>query len=97
MRRTLLADPIEAFELFRRSRYEGNRFSEHREFIAPRGDLDALKNFKLLEILPDSVKTTLLATMAAVTATQFKNLWNTIVDPTSELDPNPTPGPELPI
>ena len=97
MGRTLLADPIQAYELFRRSRYQGNRFAEHREFLAPRGDLDALNNSELLQVLPDSVKTTLLATMAAVTATQLKNLWNTIVDPTSELDPNPTPGPELPI
>lgn len=96
MGRSLLADPIAAFELFRRSRYEGNRFAQHREFLAPRGDLDALDDFELFAVLPESVRVTLIATMNAITATQIRNIWNTLVDPTTGLDPNPTEGPELP-
>jgi phosphatidylserine/phosphatidylglycerophosphate/cardiolipin synthase-like enzyme len=35
MGEALLGDPIAAFELFRRSRYEGNRFTPFREFLVP--------------------------------------------------------------
>jgi hypothetical protein len=37
----LLGDPMAAFELFRRSRYQGNRFTPFREFLVPRRDSSA--------------------------------------------------------
>jgi phosphatidylserine/phosphatidylglycerophosphate/cardiolipin synthase-like enzyme len=96
MGQSLLADPVEAFELFRRSRYQGNRFCEHREFLAPRGDLSALNDVSAFKLLPDSVKTTLIVTANAILATEVHNIWNTLFDPTTSIDPNPTVGPELP-
>ena len=96
MGRSVLADPVEGFELFRRSRYAGNRFTPYREFVAPRGDLSALNDMKLWKLLPDSVKVTLLATVNAFTMTQVPNIWNTMTDPTTSLELNPTEGPELP-
>ena len=96
MGRSLLADPVEAFELFGRTRCQGNRFSEHREFAAPRGDLSALNDVPLFQIIPDSVKTTLIATANSVLATEVHSLWNTLFDPTTGIDPNPQEGPELP-
>jgi hypothetical protein len=93
---SLLADPVEAFDLFYRTRYQGNRFSEHREFLAPRGDLTALNDLKLFQIIPDSVKVTLIATANAFLATQTRNIFNTLSDPTTGIDPNPQEGPELP-
>jgi phosphatidylserine/phosphatidylglycerophosphate/cardiolipin synthase-like enzyme len=95
MGRSLLADPIEAFELFRRTRCQGNRFSEHREFTAPRGDLSALNDFALFQIIPDSVRVTLIATANSFLATEVHPLWNTLFDPTTGADPNPQEGPEL--
>jgi phosphatidylserine/phosphatidylglycerophosphate/cardiolipin synthase-like enzyme len=96
MGRALLADPVEAYELFRRSRYEGNRFCQHREFVAPRGDLSALNDLELFQLVPDAVKTTLLATANSFMLTQIPNIWNTVSDPTTGNDPNPTEGPQLP-
>lgn len=96
MGQSLLADPVEAFELFRRSRYQGNRFCDYREFLGPRGDLEALNDFELFQLIPDSLKTTLIATANAFALTQIKNIWNTVTDATTGVDPNPTEGPELP-
>jgi hypothetical protein len=96
MGRSLLADPVEGFELFRRTRYQGNRLCPIREFLAPRGDLQALNNNEIFALLPDSVRTTLMGVANSFALTQIPNLWNTLTDATTELDPNPTPGPVLP-
>jgi hypothetical protein len=95
MGRSLLADPVEAFELFHRTLYEGNRHTNYRLFLAPRGDLQALNDFELMQLLPDSVRVTLIATANAFVATEIHNIWNTLFDPTTRIDPNPTEGPEL--
>jgi phosphatidylserine/phosphatidylglycerophosphate/cardiolipin synthase-like enzyme len=96
MGRSLLADPVEAFELFKRTLYQGNRFCHYREFLAPRGDLSALNDFEIFQLIPDSIKVTLIATANAFLLTEIKNLWNTLTDATTGVDPNPTEGPELP-
>ena len=96
MGHSLLADPIEAFELFRRSRYQGNRFSQYREFLGPRGDLESLNDFELFQLVPELVKATVLGLANSFVLSEFKNIFNTLSDPTTAIDPNPTPGPELP-
>jgi phosphatidylserine/phosphatidylglycerophosphate/cardiolipin synthase-like enzyme len=95
MGRSLLADPVEAFELFRRTFYEGNRHINYRLFLAPRGDLQALNDAELMQLLPDAVRVTLIASANSFVATEIHNIWNTLFDPTTRIDPNPTEGPEL--
>lgn len=93
MGETLLGDPIAAFELFRRSRYAGNRFTPLRELYVPRISLE----------LPDMARKVLGDVLALVLQgvldTTFNVLrtpvWNTLVDATSRLDPNPRSGPAL--
>lgn len=96
MGRSVLADPIEAFELFARSRYQGNRYIDYREFMAPRGDLAALNDLAVFQLVPDSVKVTLIASANAFTLTKMRHAWNTLFDPTTSIEPQPTEGPELP-
>jgi phosphatidylserine/phosphatidylglycerophosphate/cardiolipin synthase-like enzyme len=96
MGRSLLADPVEAFELFLRSRYQGNRYIDYREFVAPRGDLSALNGLEIFQLIPDSVKVTLIAAVNAFVLTKMRPAWNTLFDPTTAVDPNPAEGPELP-
>ena len=93
---SLLADPVEAFELFFRTRYQGNRFSQHREFLAPRGDLESLNDLPIFQLIPDPVKVTLLATANAFVATETSNLWNTLSDPTTGVEAHSEEGPGLP-
>jgi phosphatidylserine/phosphatidylglycerophosphate/cardiolipin synthase-like enzyme len=96
MGRSVLADPIEAFELFRRSRYQGNRYTDYREFTAPRGDLAALNTAAIFELIPEPVKITVIATANAFVLSRMRDAWNTIFDPTTSVELNPTEGPELP-
>jgi hypothetical protein len=96
MGHSLLADPVEAFELFHRSRYQGNRFSQYREYLGPRGDLEALNDFEIFQLIPESLKLTLIAAANSFVLTQINNIYNTLSDPTTAADPNPTEGPELP-
>jgi phosphatidylserine/phosphatidylglycerophosphate/cardiolipin synthase-like enzyme len=96
MGRALLADPMAAFELFRRSRYQGNRLTPFHEFRVPAAELSGLASHTALQLLPLSVRVMLLATLQAGLMTQIPDLWNTLSDPTTNTDPNPTPGPDLP-
>ena len=81
----LLGDPIAAFELFRRARAQGNRFT-------PFAALD-LKPYLSIATTDGVVMLALKAAISGFTATQLKMLWNTVSDPTSDLDPDPTAGP----
>lgn len=82
---SLLGDPIAAFELFRRSRYEGNRFTP---FIA----LD-LKQYLGFPTGDGLVIQLLSASAIGWADTLIPTLWNDASDPTSYTDPDPTPGP----
>jgi hypothetical protein len=54
---------------------------------------------KLVELLPDSLHTLGLAVTTfgeAILETKRDEVWNSLSDPTTGIDPHPTPGPELP-
>jgi hypothetical protein len=83
----LLQDPIAAFELFRRHFFGGNRFVPL-----------SLFDFNDDADLQFSISSNLLANvlmnigMGWLTGERDK-IYNTIVDPTTIDDPDPTPGP----
>jgi phosphatidylserine/phosphatidylglycerophosphate/cardiolipin synthase-like enzyme len=87
MGRALLADPVAAFELFRRSTFNGNRLS----------------TFDALGITPElgfpsegATWVKLLATLGLVIADDLvPYVWNVFVDPTTATDPDPAVGPGL--
>jgi phosphatidylserine/phosphatidylglycerophosphate/cardiolipin synthase-like enzyme len=82
----LFGDPIAAFDLFRRSRYEGNRFTTFNalnvNYYLTIPGTDGL----VLQILEYIVIPTLVNPM-------IPTIWNTVTDPTTNLDPDPTEGP----
>ena len=84
----LLADPVAAFELFRRSTYVGNRMSTF-EALGPRTDLGFLGE-----------KVAWAETIATLVGTVGPDLlpfmWNRIIEPTTASDPGPVVlGPEI--
>jgi phosphatidylserine/phosphatidylglycerophosphate/cardiolipin synthase-like enzyme len=81
----LLGDPIAAFELFRRSRFEGNRFT-------PFEALD-LKPYLDVPVGDGLIINLLAATIIGWTASHVELLWNDVLDPTSFSDEHPVPGP----
>jgi phosphatidylserine/phosphatidylglycerophosphate/cardiolipin synthase-like enzyme len=94
MGEALLGDPTAAYELFRRSRYQGNRFTPFREFLLPHAS--TLLPEMLGAILPQPIVIALEAAISGVLTTERTNIYNSISDPTSAVDPDPRPGPELP-
>lgn len=90
----LLGDPIAAFELFRRSHYTGNRFTPFREFYVPRISLTLPDMAK--KILPDFLALIVQGVLDTTFNTLRSPVWNTLVDATSGVDPNPVAGPRLP-
>ncbi len=85
---TLLGDPIAAFELFKRSRYAGNRFT-------PFNDLD-LRAYAKLNV-SDGLLMSLLPSIAGLGVIKLRDIiWNLVADPTSQSDPDATPGPTPP-
>jgi hypothetical protein len=82
---SLLGDPMAAFELFRRSHFAGNRFM----------------NLQYIDLSPDLAFMTSptmaiqLLTAAGITWANslIDVIWNSASDPTSFIDPDPTPGP----
>ncbi len=89
----LLGDPIAAYELFRRSRYQGNRFTPFREFMLPHAGEHLPET--LGAILPTPVKIAIEAAISGVLQADRKKIYNTIADPSNGVDPDPRPGPEL--
>jgi hypothetical protein len=87
MGRALLADPVAAFELFRRPTITGNR----------------LTTFGALGIKPElgfpgekGTWTKLFALLGLTIAEDLvPYIWNVFADPTTTTDPNPAVGPEL--
>jgi phosphatidylserine/phosphatidylglycerophosphate/cardiolipin synthase-like enzyme len=87
MGRALLADPLAAFELFRRPTLIGNRISP----------------FDALGVTPElgfpSESATWVKMLAQFGLTVAEDLvpyvWNTLADPTTGTDPDPTAGPAL--
>jgi phosphatidylserine/phosphatidylglycerophosphate/cardiolipin synthase-like enzyme len=90
----LLADPIAGFELFKRSRYQGNRFVPLSELALPTPTLGELP--ELFDILPEWAKQFLQFGMQLTLEVESSDIFNTLSDPTTLIDPNPTPGPGLP-
>ena len=93
MGEALLGDPIAAFEWFRRSRYQGNRFTPFHEFVVPHADTHLPK---MLEgIVGTPVYIALEALLQGFLQANRTKLWNALADPTSGVDPDPEPGPEI--
>lgn len=82
---SLLSDPTAAFELFRRSRYVGNRFT-------PFNALD-VKPYLKIPLSDGLIIQMLNATAIGWAAKWIPIIWNTVSDPTSYADPDPKPGP----
>lgn len=93
MGEALLADPIAAFELFRRSRYQGSRFTPFREFLVPHADTHLPKMLEGIVGAPAYIA--LEALLQGFLQGNRAKLWNDIADPTTAVDPNPEPGPEI--
>jgi phosphatidylserine/phosphatidylglycerophosphate/cardiolipin synthase-like enzyme len=89
----LLSDPIAAFELFRRSRYQGSRFTPFREFLVPHADTQVPK--VLENIVGTPIYIALEVAVQSFLQGNRTRLWNDVADPTSGVDPNPVPGPEI--
>jgi phosphatidylserine/phosphatidylglycerophosphate/cardiolipin synthase-like enzyme len=83
----LFHDPMNAFELFRRSSYVGNRF---RPF--PSLPAQSYLSVPLISNL-------FLEPLAVIPVTWLdlheQVIWEALSDPTSNSDPHPTPGPDL--
>jgi len=89
----LLADPIAGFELFRRSHYQGNRFVPLSELKVPTPTLASLP--QLFEIIPTWARQLLQYAVQNVLELESDDIFNTLSDPTTGIDPAPEPGPGL--
>ena len=89
----LLGDPLAAFELFRRSRYQGNRFTPFREFLVPHAGAHLPGMLK--GIVGEPIYIALEAALQSFLLANRVKLWNAVADPTTSVDPNPEPGPEI--
>lgn len=87
MGRALLADPVAAFDLFRRSTLGGNRLSS----FAALGITPEL-GFPGEASTPEKMLTTFGLNLAE---DLVPYIWNTLIDPTTATDPFPRRGPEL--
>jgi phosphatidylserine/phosphatidylglycerophosphate/cardiolipin synthase-like enzyme len=87
MGRALLSDPISAFDLFRRPAFAGNRFRPHGSI-----DVNAHLSIPTTDGLIGQV---FRAAALSYVASLVPTLWNTVCDPTTFVDPQPNPGPEL--
>ncbi len=86
----LLADPIAAFDLFRRSWFEGNRFVGQTALdLKPHLGFSPGGNILGLALAAGAV----LDQAVGFTDEIVKLIWNDLSDPTSALDPHPTAGP----
>ena len=86
----LLADPIAAFDLFRRSWFEGNRFVRQAALdLKPHLGFSPGGNVLGLALTAGAV----LDPVVGFTDEIVKLIWNDLSDPTSGLDPHPAPGP----
>jgi phosphatidylserine/phosphatidylglycerophosphate/cardiolipin synthase-like enzyme len=92
MGRTLLADPISGFELFRRPAFVGNRLSGY-DALGVRTDL-AFLGEKV--VWAETVATLGFLLSDAANDDLVPYLWNTFIEPTTRTEPPPrTPGPDL--
>src|SRR5207342_1761290 len=91
MGEALLSDPMAAFELFRRSRYQGNRFTPFHEFLVPHADTHLPKMIEGIVGAP--VYIALEAMVQGFLLANRTKLWNAVSDPTTAADPDPEPGP----
>jgi hypothetical protein len=90
----LLSDPMAGFEFFRRSRYQANRFTPLNELALPTPTLNDMP--ALMDVLPEWVKQVLQLGVQVTLEALSKEIFNTLSDPTTSIDPNPLPGPDLP-
>ena len=90
----LLADPIAGFELFRRSRYQGNRFTPLSELELPVPSMNDLPAF--FDMVPPAVKQFIQFGLQLTWEALSDIIFNTVADPTTGIEPNPRPGPGLP-
>jgi len=93
MGEALLGDPIAAYELFRRSAYQGSRFLPFRNFLMPAAEKYLPKMFE--SILGQPVCLALESVVQGMIEGYRTALWNDVSDPTTALDPHPVHGPEI--
>ena len=95
----LLGDPIAAFELFRRSRYAGNRFTQFGEFDLRSGDylpsIATLMTQFPFNLMPVPVQAIVMSTLSTFIQLEKRAVFNTVADQTSHIDPHPVEGPDL--
>lgn len=83
----LVEDPIAAFALFSRTRYQGNRFAKFE-------DLDP--EFDLPLVASGGWMSRVIGVGKALQIIAYESIWNTVSDPTSRSDPDPLNGPHGP-
>ena len=84
---TLFRDPIAGFELFRRSRYQGNRVVPLNELAVPAPTLSELP--ELIEQLPSAVSNFIQLTVQVAVEPLSDRIFNTVSDPTTTLESEP--------
>jgi phosphatidylserine/phosphatidylglycerophosphate/cardiolipin synthase-like enzyme len=84
---TLFRDPIAGFELFKRSRYQGNRVVPLNELAVPVPTLSELPD--LIEQLPSAVSNFIQLTLQVAVEPFGDRILNTISDPTTALQSEP--------
>jgi phosphatidylserine/phosphatidylglycerophosphate/cardiolipin synthase-like enzyme len=86
---SLFADPIGGYELFRRSRYQGNRFIRYPELLVPPylgiSDMG----------IPEPLGILVQGLVATAIDAYRQPVWNTVIDPDTHNDPNHEPGPDV--
>jgi phosphatidylserine/phosphatidylglycerophosphate/cardiolipin synthase-like enzyme len=88
MGRSLLRDPIAAFDLFLRPHLAGNRFTPYSATV-----IRPYLGITDLELWPVSVTGLLAAALQSLPSDFFRRIWNLLSDPTTGLDPAPTETP----
>jgi phosphatidylserine/phosphatidylglycerophosphate/cardiolipin synthase-like enzyme len=84
---TLFRDPIAGFELFKRSRYQGNRVIPLNELAVPVPTLNDLP--ELIEQLPAAVSNFIQLTLQVALEPLGERIFNTVSDPTTTLENQP--------
>lgn len=83
----LFRDPIAGFELFKRTRYQGNRVVPLDELAVPVPTLNDLP--ELIEQLPAAVSNFIQLTLQVAVEPHSEQIFNTISDPTTALEGQP--------
>ena len=93
MGEALLNDPVAAYELFRRTQYQGSRFLPFSQFLLPAAPNYVPKTVST--ILGDAISFGLETLIHGTVFGYRASVWNDVSDPTTGADPNPSRGPEI--